>query len=104
MDTALVLLCIQRRLHKINVQEILFLKASGRYCTLHTDSKKIKMLLNLGKLSQQLPARHFSRVHRGYLVAWEKIKQITSKWILIGNEKIPLTRGGRKILFQLLSC
>lgn len=103
MDTALILLCINRRLHTIHMKEILFLKACGRYCTLHTDSKKISMPSNLAKLSKQLPARHFSRVHRGYLIAWERIKQITSKWILIGNEKIPLTRSGRKILIQLKS-
>ncbi len=103
MERSLVLLCIQRKLHSIKLKEILFLKASGRYCTLHTDTKQIKMVLNLARLTEKLPAEHFKRVHRCYLVAWDKIKKIGSKCILIGNEKIPLTRGGRKILNSLLS-
>jgi DNA-binding LytR/AlgR family response regulator len=57
----------------------------------------------ISELSQKLPVQKFSRIHRSYLVAWEKIKQLTNKWILIGNEKIPLTRRGRKLLLQLVS-
>lgn len=59
--------------------------------------------MGIDALAKKMPVQHFARIHRSYVVAWKKIKQLTNKWILIGNEKIPVSRRRRKQLFQLLS-
>lgn len=103
MEPVFILQCIQQKSHPVSLKEILFLKAKGKYCTLHTDSKEIMLNMGISTMFKKLPIQHFSFIHRSYVVAWKRIKQLTSKWILIGNEKIPLSRRKRKEIFQLFS-
>ncbi len=103
MDSVLLFTCIKRSRHLVSLKEILFCKATGKYCTLHTESKKIVVGQSFGTTAVKLPVQHFIRIHRSYLVALKKIKQFTDRYILVGNEKIPLSRRRRKELLKLFS-
>lgn len=103
MEPVFVFRCIRQKLHLISLKEILFLEAKGKCCTLHTDSEKILLRKGMSALLKKLPVQHFSRIHRSYVVAVKNINRLTRNWILIGNEKIPISRRKRKEIFQQFS-
>lgn len=79
------------KLHKINYHDILFVEALDDYIKIHLkDQSKITTRLTLKNIQDKLPASHFVRVHRSYLVSINHIKSIVNKSIKIEDYIIPI--------------
>jgi len=62
---------------KIRVDEILFFEAQGRSCIVHTKNKAYTIKnMNIKKITEILPMKHFMQTHRSYIVNIENVYQI----------------------------
>lgn len=78
------------RMLRIDLSDILYLESLRDYVAIHSSSGKILTLQSLRSFEESLPASHFIRVHKSYIIALSKIKSIERKRIVIGQEYIPI--------------
>lgn len=78
-------------LHKIRLNDILFIEGSSEYVTFQTTELRIMSYQTLKSLEISLPQRQFMRVHRSFIVNKDKVKALKGKQILIENHKIPVS-------------
>lgn len=75
---------------RINLDEILYLEGLGDYVQIHLPDERVLTLMNMKDLVEMLPAERFMRVHKSYLVAFDKIDYIERNRILINGQRIPI--------------
>lgn len=78
-------------LHKIRLNDILFIEGSSEYVTFQTTELRIMSYQTLKSLEINLPQKQFMRVHRSFIINKDKVKALKGKQILIENHKIPVS-------------
>jgi DNA-binding LytR/AlgR family response regulator len=82
-------------LHKIKLEDILFIEGSSEYVTFQTAEKRIMSYQTLKSLEISLPTKQFMRVHRSYIVNKNKVNLLKDKNLIIENYKIPVSDSYR---------
>ena len=89
-----------RRIHRINLDDILFVEGKGNYTTYNlSDHKKITAYGSIKKTMEILPS-NFVRVHKSFVVNKNKIKSFDANTIQIEEALIPRGKSVKdEILF-----
>ena len=90
-----------KRLYKINMADILYLQAYGDYVRIFTSEKSYMTKQRLGQVLEGLP-ESFLQVHRSYIVNLEKMSYLEGNYLLLEDEKIPVSAGYRDNLMNRL--
>ena len=77
-------------LHKIRLDEILYIEGSSEYVTFQTIDKRIMSYQTLKSLDS-LAKYQFIRVHRSYIVNRTKVNALKGKELIIDKHKIPVS-------------
>jgi len=78
-----------RRIHRVNIDEILFIEGQGNYTTYHLlDTSKITAYGSVKKALETLPD-NFVRVHKSYIVNRNEIKSFDTNTIDVCGQIIP---------------
>ncbi len=76
---------------KVRFEEILYLEAAGNYLNVVlTNNRKILTRITITDIELQLPAALFTRVHRSYIVANNKVERFNKQALYIGATEIPI--------------
>ncbi len=94
---------IDRRLIKINFDNILIIEAKGDYILIKTDSKNYTVHSTLKKIEEKLPDSKFLKIHRSFVINFHKIIDIEDNSVLIAKDVIPISRSNRPILMKQLN-
>lgn len=78
------------RLVKVNFDEILFLEGARDYVFIHTKKEKLVTLDSLKNLEDVLPSSLFTRIHKSFIVAVDKIDAIEKNRVVIGEHFLPI--------------
>ena len=90
---------VENRLLKVFLSDILYVKGFGDYVKLYlTGGKTLLSLMTLNSLEAVLPCT-FSRIHRSYITAMDKIDEIEHKRIRIGDALLPIGESYMKSFF-----
>ncbi len=87
---------------KLKFVDILWLKADNVYTEIVTSTKRYLHRISLSDMSEQLPEQQFFRVHRSYIVNLAHLQKVSTDCVVIGSEKIPLSRGNKAKLLEVL--
>lgn len=87
---------------RIPIKDIAYLEAMSDYTKLVTSSGKYMTLISLSHILEQLPQKQFSRIHRSYAIAQEKIQKVSADEVTIMNTRLPIGKTYRKTIKQLL--
>jgi DNA-binding LytR/AlgR family response regulator len=90
-------------LKRISIEDILYLEAMGDYVKVHTSQKFHVVHATLKSLEEKLPSVKFTRVHRSYIVAINKIDFIQEGTISIGKSTIPVADTYKSALNKRLN-
>ncbi len=82
-----------RKLYKINYEDLVFIEGQKAYVTFHTRKKKITALASLKDLEEQLPSSHFLRIHKSYIVSIQEIESLEGNQVEIGGQKLPVSKS-----------
>jgi DNA-binding LytR/AlgR family response regulator len=77
------------KLVRVELKDILFIKGSREYVTIHTKAKKIMSLQSMKNLEEELP-KQFIRIHNSYIINIPSVSAITKQEVEIGDEIIPI--------------
>lgn len=97
-----IFLNIDKTLHKIAIQDILYVESDKNYVTVVTKSGKYSYLDSLKKWLEKLPEAQFAQVHKSYIINFKEIEKITGNQIYIREEKLPVGRVYKSALLKKL--
>ena len=78
------------RLQQVKLQHIQYIKGMGDYSIILTDREKLLTLENMKSLEERLPSKDFIRVHKSYIIPFNKIDFIEKNRIKIKEDLIPI--------------
>lgn len=97
-----ILLKADKKIHKINIADLLYLEAMGDYVKVFFSDKHIIVHDTLQGLQSQLPQQPFFRVHKSYIIATEKFSYIEGNMVQIGEKSIPIGLTYRNDFLKLI--
>lgn len=77
-----------------SADEILYVEARGRDKMMHMTNGHVEtVLVTLDELAERLTPLGFYRVHKGFLVNFAHVSQLSSKGLTVAGELIPISRS-----------
>jgi DNA-binding LytR/AlgR family response regulator len=92
----------EKRIEKIDLNDILYAESVGNYVSVYTDSKKIIAYLTMKSLESQLPSDDFIKIHQSYLVNCSKIEAIEGNEIKVRGRTLQISRGYRDMVMKIV--
>ncbi len=89
---------------KINFDDIIYIEGLKDYVKIYLTSQTspILTLLSLKKLTEELPTDRFMRVHRSFIVALDKVKEVERHQIIFGKQRITVAEQHRESFDEFL--
>jgi DNA-binding LytR/AlgR family response regulator len=84
-----------RKLYKINYEDLIYIEGQKAYVTFHTKKKNITALASLRDLEEQLPSSHFLRIHKSYIVSIHEIESLEGNQVEIGGTHLSIGKSYR---------
>lgn len=78
------------RIQKIDLNDILYIEALRDYIAIHMPSGKILSLESLRNMEEILPASHFIRIHKSYIINQNKIEFLERGKVIINKQYLPV--------------
>ena len=92
------------KLIKICFDEVLFIEALQNYVCIHTIDRKHITYLTFRSVEEYLPRDKFIKTHKSYIVSAAKIDSIDGNELVVGNNRIPISRHLKEeVVAKLLS-
>lgn len=88
------------QIEKIFYNDLLYAEAMLNYVMLYTTSKKLMVYITIKSLEEQLPADHFIKVHKSFIVNLHKVKSIEGNTLDMGITKITISQNLKEKVIQ----
>lgn len=83
----------EHKVHKILIDEILYIEGLKEYVTFYLEAQKLIVLESLKNLEQLLPHDKFMRIHKSYIINTEKISLLYGNQVKIKDKYIPVGKS-----------
>lgn len=100
--SGLLTLKVDRKWVKLPYSDILYIEGWKEYVKVFTGAGKFITLESLNNLENTLPAAHFLRVHKSFIVARRQVRQLDGDDLLIGDARIPVARARKRAVVDAL--
>lgn len=91
-----------KKTHKINTADILYLEGLKDYAMVHTKQGRLVTRQTMKVFEKCLSPYDFIRVHRSWIVPYNRLSGWTSHSVFVGEKEIPVGKTYRKPVFDLL--
>lgn len=92
-----------RKMVKINFDEILYIESFSDYLKIHTANKTIITRETISNMEVKLPTEQFLRIHRSFIIAIAKIETYTNEFVEINNKALTISRTYKDLVLEKLS-
>lgn len=91
---------------KIRVADILYVEGLKDYVKIYlsTAPRPVITRLTMKAMEERLPAQQFLRVHKSFIVAFDKIESIRNLRIKIGQVHVPVSESYSEQLFKVVNA
>lgn len=87
---------------KVDISDIHYIEAERNYCRIFSKGKEYLLVMTLKDLDVKLPAKHFLRIHRSFIVNIAHIDEIATSHVVIAKKAIPLSKTLKEELLKRL--
>ncbi len=84
---------MEHQLVQVLFDDVLFIEAMQKYVRIHTIHQRIITMIGLSQLEKVLPPHKFKRIHRSYIVNFDKIERIAGSHVIVGKHELPVSKG-----------
>ncbi|WP_422089782.1 LytR/AlgR family response regulator transcription factor [Tenacibaculum ovolyticum] len=102
IEKEIIYINVDKTIHKLYVEDILYLESDRNYVTFFTIDKKLTVIDSLKKWKDTLNEYRFVQIHKSYIINIKKIRKFTGTSLFINNEKLPIGRTYKKTLLANL--
>lgn len=92
-----------RKIHKVNEAEIIFIESLDDYVKVHLKERVLITRENISTLEVKLPYPPFVRIHRSFIINSKWVKTISNEGIELNGKELPLGRAFKKSALNQLS-
>jgi DNA-binding LytR/AlgR family response regulator len=103
VSDSFILLKSDKKVFKINYDDINYLQSFGDYIKVFTIDKCLVVHDTFKNIQEQLPIKYFQRIHKSYIVALNKIKYIDGNQIKIVEVLLPIGLNFKEELLKRLN-
>jgi two-component system, LytTR family, response regulator len=96
-----IFITVQKKKVKIMFSDIVYIESQREYIRISTTQNEYLSKMSTHEIEALLPAHHFKRVHRSYIVAIRRIDSYTAEKIEINGISIPIGKGYRDSMDKL---
>ncbi len=89
--------------YRIQFSQIEYIEGLGDYIQIHLHGQKIITNLSMKKMMDLLPNNQFVRIHKSYIIAWEKMDYLEGNSVMINNKRIPVGNSYRNDFLNLVN-
>lgn len=100
IETDFILVKSERRYHKINFSDILFIEGLKDYVIIHIEGDRIITKMNLKNIHEKLPRRQFLRINKSYIVNSRLIDSFDNNDVYIKNHTVAIGNAYRDAFFN----
>lgn len=75
---------------KVMLDDILYIEAEGNYLNFILKSRKLLSRQTMSDILQIIPENQFVRIHRSYIIAYNKVEKIARQSVSIQETEIPI--------------
>ncbi len=97
-----IFLNVDKTLHKIVLDNILYIESERNYITVVTENKKLSYIDSLKKWNEKLPENVFIQVHKSFIINTLFVSKISGNTIYVKDSKIPIGRTYKQELLSKL--
>ncbi|NER09443.1 two component transcriptional regulator, LytTR family [Muriicola jejuensis] len=92
-----------KTLHKVNIDDILFVEAYGDYVKIHIDDHFLLTNSTFTNILDQLPKKKFIRSHKSFAINLDKLNSLSGNQVFIGKHKIPIGQKFKSDFLRILN-
>ena len=85
-----IFLNVDKTLHKLTLNEILYIESDRNYITVVTETQKLSYIDALKNWHSKLPENQFFQVHKSFIVNRKFVDKISGNILFIKENKIPI--------------
>ncbi len=102
-DEPFVYFKVDKRMVKIRLNDILVIESIKDYVKVKTAEKEIVTHQQISYLEHKLPEDKFLRIHRSFIVAFDKIDAFSATEVEINKKYVPIGRNYKNEVIEKLS-
>lgn len=91
-----------RKMIKINFQDIIYIESLSDYIKIHTEKETITTRETIKNIETKLPGASFLRIHRSYIISISKITSYTNEFIELHKKALPISRSYKESILEKL--
>lgn len=103
LETEFLFIKANKKNHKVNFNEILYVEGLGDYIKIHLKNSKLVANLSMKKMMDLLPDEKFYRIHKSFIISLSDIDSIEGNMVSIAGEKIPIGNSYRQDFFDYIN-
>ncbi|NEU09687.1 response regulator transcription factor [Flavihumibacter sp. R14] len=98
-----IFLNIQKKKVKIQFSDIVYIESQREYIRIVTTKNEFISKMSTHEMEDLLPPKLFKRIHRSFIVSIGKIESYSAEMVEVNGVSIPIGRGYRDVIEDLLS-
>lgn len=101
-DEETIFLNVDKTLHKLVLNSILYIESDRNYITVVTESQRFSYIDSLKNWKEKLPSNQFIQVHKSYIINSKFVSKISGNVLFVKDNKIPIGRTYKQDLLVKL--
>lgn len=101
-DSNFIFVRADRKMVRVNFNEILYIESLSDYLKIHTTEKTIVTRETITNIEAKLPQTEFFRIHRSYIVALKRISSYTNEFVELAKKALPISRSYKASILKKL--
>ena len=101
-ETDFIFVKSERKMVKINFEDILYIESISDYLKIVTIQKNCITRETISNIEAKLPQHKFLRIHRSFLVSVTKIDSFTNEYVEVHQKALPISRSYKKGVLEQL--
>jgi len=87
---------VARKVHKIQLKEIVYIESMDEYVKVHLKDKTLITRENISTLERKLNKGFFVRIHRSFIISTKWTSAVSAEGVEVGNKLLPFGRAFRQ--------
>lgn len=101
-NAEILFLNVDKTLHKIILNDILYLESDRNYITVVTKTQKLSYIDSLKNWIEKLPETQFIQIHKSYIINSKCVDKISGNELYIEKNRLPIGRTYKQELLKRL--
>lgn len=102
-QSEILFLNVDKTLHKIVLDDILYIESDRNYITIVTTKQKLSYIDSLKNWKEKLPDNQFIQTHKSYIINRQFVDKISGNEIYVNANRLPIGRTYKQELLKKLN-